>query len=105
MKRGEVWWSDLPQPIGSRPVVILTRDSVLPTIGNVVVCIVTRTVRGLRSEVRLGKREGLVVSSVANLDNLLTVPKARLQRQMGALTKERIAELDDAISYALGMKP
>lgn len=50
MKRGEVWWAELPPPVGSRPVVILTRDAVLHSIGSIVVALVTRTVGGLPTE-------------------------------------------------------
>jgi len=64
----------LPQPVGSRPVVILTRDAVLHSIDSVVVTLVTRTVRGLPTEVVLGRRQGLPARCVANLDNILTVP-------------------------------
>jgi mRNA interferase MazF len=45
VKRGEIWWAELPPPVGNRPVVILTRDAVLSTIGAVVVALVTRTLR------------------------------------------------------------
>ena len=51
MKRGEVWWAELPPPVGDRPVIILTRDAVLESIGGVVVALVTRTVRQLPTEV------------------------------------------------------
>ena len=43
MRRGEVWWATLPAPVGNRPVVILTRDAVLHSIGGIVVALVTRT--------------------------------------------------------------
>ncbi|MCK6557102.1 type II toxin-antitoxin system PemK/MazF family toxin [Candidatus Binatia bacterium] len=101
MKRGEVWWAELPPPVGSRPVVILTRDAVLPNIGGIVVALVTRTVRQLPTEVTLGRRQGLPVSCVANLDNLLTIPRDRLKRLMGACDAHKIGELNRAIKTAL----
>lgn len=100
MRRGEVWWAELPPPVGNRPVVILTRDSVLESIGAVVVTIVTRTVRRIPTEVVLGRRQGLPVRCVANLDNVLTVPRQRLKRQMGACDAEKITELNEAIKSA-----
>jgi mRNA interferase MazF len=103
MQRGEIWWADLPAPVGSRPVIILTRDAVVNSIGSVVVAIVTRTVRGLSSEVRLNKAEGLPVPSVANFDNILTVPRARFVRRMGMCSRERTAEIDAAVMFALGL--
>ena len=104
MKRGEVWWADLPEPVGNRPVVILTRDSVLQTIGGIVVTLVTRTVRHLPTEVVLGRRQGLPVSCVANLDNILTVPRQRLKRLMGACDAGKIEELNQAIKAALDVR-
>ena len=104
MKRAEVWWVDLPSPVGSRPAVILTRDAVLDTIGSIVVAIVTRTDRGLDTEVRLGRREGLPRPCVASLDNILTVPRRRFVRLMGSLSREQVKELNAAIIMALGVQ-
>lgn len=73
--------------------VILTRDAVLYSIESVVVALVTRTVRGLPTEVVLGKQQGLVVRCVANFDNILTVPRARLKRLMGACDAAKLDEL------------
>jgi mRNA interferase MazF len=101
MKRAEVWWAALPAPVGSRPVVILTRDSVLHSIHGIVVALVTRTVRGLPSEVVLGRHQGLPVRCVANLDNILTVPRERLSRLMGACDAAKVEELNRAIKAAL----
>lgn len=101
MKRGEVWWAELPPPVGSRPVVVLTRDAVLHSIGAVVVALVTRTIRQLPTEVVLGRRQGLPVTCVANLDNLLTIPRNRLKRLMGACDGSKITELNHAIKAAL----
>jgi len=101
VKRGEVWWAELPLPVGSRPVVILTRDAVLHSIGSIVVALVTRTVRDLRTEVELGRRQGLSSSCVANLDNILTVPRDRLKRLMGACDAEKVEQLNTAIKVAL----
>lgn len=101
MRRGEVWWAELPPPAGSRPVVILTRDAVLHSIDSVVVALVTRTTRGLPTEVVLGRRQGLSSHRVGNLDNLLTVPRSRLKRQMGACASGKVKELNEALMAAL----
>ena len=101
MKRGETWWAELPSPVGNRPVVILTRDAVLSTIGAIVVALVTRTVRHLPTEVVLGRRQGLPVRCVANLDNILTIPRQRLKRLMGACDAGKVEELNQAIKAAL----
>lgn len=104
MRRAELWWAELPAPAGERPVVILTRDAVLHSIGSVVVALVTRTVRGLPTEVILGRRQGLPVRCVANLDNILTVPRERLKRLMGTCGAQKVAELNEAIKIALDVR-
>ncbi|HEX9732408.1 MAG TPA: type II toxin-antitoxin system PemK/MazF family toxin [Thermoanaerobaculia bacterium] len=83
---------------------ILTRDAVLHSIGSVVVAIVTRTIRGLPTEVVLGRRQGLATHCVANLDNILTVPRERLKRLMGACDSEKLEELNQAIKKALDVR-
>ena len=101
MQRNEVWWAELPAPVGSRPVVLLTRDAVIDSIDSIVVALVTRTVRELPTEVRVGRQEGLPRPCVVNLDNLLTIPKARLTRQLGALSQDKVEQLNQAIKTAL----
>ena len=103
MRRAEVWWAELPPPVGPRPVVVLTRNAVSDTIGAVVVALVTRTSRGLPTEVSIGKAEGLPRPSVVNTDNILTVPRQRLVRLMGQFSSARINELDRALKIALGL--
>jgi mRNA interferase MazF len=104
VRRAEIWWAELPEPVGNRPVVILTRDTVLHSIGSIVVTLVTRTVRELRTEVTLGRRQGLPVHCVANLDNILTVPRQRLARRMGACDTPKVEELNEAIKVALDVR-
>lgn len=103
VKRAELWWAELPPPANHRPVIILTRDEVLHSIGGIVVALVTRTIRDLPTEVVLGRRQGLPTRSVANLDNILTVPRERLKRRMGACDAAKVAELDMALMHALGV--
>ncbi len=101
MRRNEVWWAELPSPVGSRPVVLLTRDAVIDSIDSIVVALVTRTVRELPTEVKVGRQEGLPRPCVVNLDNILTIPKARLTRQLGALSQDKVEQLNQAIKTAL----
>lgn len=104
MRRAEIWWAELPSPVGNRPVVILTREAVLHSIGSIVVALVTRTVRGLPTEVVLGRQQGLPMRCVANLDNLLTVPRDRLKRLMGACDARKVQEINQAIKEALDVR-
>jgi len=100
VSRGDVYDVDWPG-LGVRPVVIATREAAIPYLSNVVVVLVTTRVRGLRTEVGLGRAQGLLEGSVANCDNLLTVPKAALARRRGTLGPERLRLLDEALRTAL----
>lgn len=101
LHRGSVWIAELPEPIGRRPVVILTRDVAIPHLTNVTVSLVTRTVRGVPSEVPLGPEEGLHHECVANCDNIHTVPQRWLARRVGSLGPEKLQGLRRAVQVAL----
>jgi mRNA interferase MazF len=73
MQRGEVWFAATPG--GDRPVLVLTRDPVAERIGSVVVAALTRTRRGLVSELALTPADGVPTDSVVNFDNLHTIPR------------------------------
>jgi mRNA interferase MazF len=103
MGRGEVWWAELPEPVGRRPVVLVSRHEPYAVRGSVAVVEVTTVVRGLATEVRLGKREGLRRSCVANADALHAIAKSRLSRRIGRLDAERLAVLDDALRFSSGL--
>jgi mRNA interferase MazF len=101
VKQYEIRWANLPEPIGRRPVLLLTRTSAYQYLAKVVVAEVTTTVRGIPQEVPLGRRDGLERTSVANLDNVHVVPQARLGDVIGALGGERHREVKRALGYAL----
>jgi mRNA interferase MazF len=72
MLRGEIWFATTPG--GDRPVLVLTRDPVADRIGSVVVAALTRTRRGLVSEVELSPQvDGVPTDCVANFDNIHTL--------------------------------
>ncbi len=102
MKRGEVWWANLRQPIGRRPVLLLSRDAAYRVRESVTVAPITRTVHDIPVEVRLGRAEGLPSECVVNLDSLLTIPKASLDRPLTTLPPSKMALVEQAIKFALG---
>ena len=105
MRRGEVHWADLSEGFGRRPVVIISRDAVLPIRDRVTVAPITRTVRGIRSEVPVGVAEGLRRDSVVNIDEILTIPKEMVhQAAAGSLGPVKLRELESAIHYALDLR-
>lgn len=103
MKRGEVWWADLPAPVGRRPVVLLSRDAAYAVRAAVTVAPVTRTIRDIPVEVALGREEGLPARCVVNLDDLTTIPKSLLRQRVGALSATRLVEVETAIRFALDL--
>lgn len=72
-------------------------------LNQVVVALVTSTIRDLPTEVPVGPEAGLARSSVINCDNLFTVPKAALGRRRGQLEPEQLRALGQALTIALGI--
>ena len=103
MKRGEVWWANLPAPIGKRPVVLLSRDEAYPIRSAVTVAEVTTKVRGIPVEVPLGPEDGLPKMCVVNLDTIVTIRKELLIERITLLRKEKIEQVNDSIRFALAI--
>ncbi len=104
MRRGDVWWADLPPPTGHRPVVLISRDEAYSYRELVTVAPVTRRIRGIRSEVPLGPEDGLPRRCAVNLDSMTTVPIDALQRYIASLRSEKLEAVDSAIHFALGLE-
>ena len=103
MRRGEVWWADLPRPTGRRPVVLLSRDAAYDVRTAITVAPITRTIRDIPVEVRLGRSDGLPTECVVNLDDIMTIPKTLLESRMTLLSGEKTAEIELAIRFALDL--
>jgi mRNA interferase MazF len=101
MQRGEVWFAATPG--GDRPVLVLTRDPVADRIGSVVVVALTRTRRGLVSELDLTERHDQVPTDcVANFDNLHTIARESFRRKITALSPSRMAQACRVLAAAAG---
>ncbi len=103
MRRGEVWWADLPTPAGSRPVVLLSRNEAYAVRELVTVAPVTTRIRQIPTEVPLGEKEGLPKKCVANLDTVTTIPKRTLTERITTLAPEKLSAVDAALKFALGL--
>ena len=101
MRQYELRWAHMPEPIGRRPVLLLTRSAAYAYLNKIIVAEVTATVRGIPKEVALGRREGLPRPSVANLDNVHVVAKGVVGDRIGALPTSREREVKRALGYAL----
>jgi mRNA interferase MazF len=103
MKRGEVRWYKFSHPDKKRPVLILTRNSVIDYMGEVTVAPITSTIRDIPSEVLLGPHEGLAKDCAVNCDHIQTVPKAKLGGLITALPSSKLSEVRQALNFALGL--
>jgi len=83
--------------------VVVTRDSAIPVLSSVVCALVTTTFHGHVAEIEVGEDEGLSHSCAINCDNLFTLPKLVLVRQRGRLNPAKAAQLDRALTIALGL--
>jgi mRNA interferase MazF len=101
MRRGEVWWAQLPKPMGLRPVVLVSRDAAIHVREAVTIAQVTTRIREIPVEVPLGAEDGLKEKCVVNCDVLATIPKAFLKDRIGLLSAEKMELLDSALRFAL----
>jgi len=101
MKRGEIRWYRFAHPDKKRPVVILTRDSILEYLGEVTVAPVTSTVRDIPSEVALSKEDGMPRVCAVNCDHIQTVPKGKIGSRVATLSDDRMTDVARAIGFAL----
>lgn len=101
MQRGDVWFAATPG--GDRPVLVLTRDPVADRIGAVVVAALTRTRRGLVSELDLtAAADGVPTDCVVNFDNVHTLPRDAFRRKVASLSSPRLAEACRTLAAATG---
>jgi mRNA interferase MazF len=101
MQRGEIWFA--ASPGGDRPVLVLTRDPVADRIGSVVVAALTRTVRGLVSELELTpSQDGVPTTCVANFDNLHTLTRDAFRRPVTELSAARMHQACQVLLAATG---
>ena len=86
--QGEIWWAESEDK--RRPVLVVTRSEAVPVLTGIVVAPVTRTVRGIPTEIPLGEAEGLSVDCAASFDNLQRVRQSALAERVGDLGARRL---------------
>jgi mRNA interferase MazF len=102
MRRGEIWMFRLAPPEKQRPVLLLTRSDMIPVINTVTVAPLTRTIRGVASEVPVGQEAGLKEAFVINLHHVVTIPRAGLRRFVGSVSAATMARVRAALLFSLG---
>ena len=100
--RGEIWTYRFKAPDKRRPVLVLTRQEVIPLLHTVMVAPITSTIRGAPSEVLVGIDEGLKQDSAINLDHVQTVEQAQLMRRLGSVRPTKLREICHALAIATG---
>jgi len=103
MKRGEVWWVDMPPPTGRRPALLLSRDAAYRVRAAITVAPITRTIRNIPVEVALDRGDGMPARCVANLDDITTLPKVLIKQRITALSTEKMEQVNQAIRFALDL--
>jgi mRNA interferase MazF len=90
MKRGDIVLHKFKEPDKRRPVLIITRDEAIQKLNAVTVIPTTTTIRNIESQVFIAEDDGMPEPCVLNLDWIQTVPKAKLEQKIAALSEERM---------------
>jgi len=103
MKRGEIRWYKFHAPDKKRPVVILSRNSVIEYLSEVTVAPITSTVRDIPSEVYLTKEDGVPQDCAVNCDHLQTISKSKLGALISVLSTDKLNQMAKAVRFALDL--
>jgi mRNA interferase MazF len=103
MKRGEVRWYKFKAPDKKRPVLILTRDSILEYLGEVTVAPITSTIRDIPSEVLLSRLDGMPRDCAINFDHIQTVSKKKIGSLITTLSSEKLEEFHAAVLFSIDL--
>lgn len=102
MKRGEIRWYTFPAPDKRRPVLVLTRDEVIDRLNEIIVVPVTRTIRGLTTEVVLTPDDGMPVTCALNFDHISIAQRNRITSLICHLPQGRWPDVQRALMIACG---
>ncbi len=103
MNRGEIRWHTFAHPAKRRPVLLLTRSSIIAYLGEVTVAPITRTIRDIPSEVVLDVGDGMPHACAVNCDHVQTVAKGKLGALIATLTETQLARVSRALRFALDL--
>jgi mRNA-degrading endonuclease toxin of MazEF toxin-antitoxin module len=104
VNRGDIWIVDLGGRIGRRPVVILTRDNVIPFLNKVTVAEITTRGKGYPTEIPIRTAGNLPHDSFVLADSLHTIPKNVLDKHTGTLNEATMSRVSRAVVLALGLE-
>lgn len=93
--QGEIWWAEAEDK--RRPVLVVTRSEAVPVLTWLVVAPITRTIRGIPTEIMLDPQDGLPEPCVASFDNLQPIRQTLLTERLGSIAPRR-SEICRALS-------
>lgn len=102
-RQGDIHYCRFDEPVKSRPVLILSRTELNAVRENVVVALITRTVRNIPLEIPVGEREGLSKEGVVSLGDIHTVPKTLLSDRKGALSADKLEAMADGLKLLFNL--
>ena len=103
MKRGEIRWYKFKAPDKKRPVLILTRNSIIEYLGEVTIAPITSTVRDIPSEIILYRDDGMMRECAINFDHIQTISKGKLGALITTLSADKLKQVSKAILFALDL--
>ena len=102
MIRGDIRWHTFKYPDKRRPVLVLTRDVLIPELNVITVAPLTTTIRDESTQVLLDESDGMFEVCSINLTNIQTVPKDKIGGYISHLSDERMQEVFEAIKFTFG---
>lgn len=112
MKRGEIWWADLPNPLGPgpgyrRPVLVVQANPFNASrIATIIVATMTSNLALAEApgNVRVAKSDsGLPQPSVVNVSQLITLDRAVLTSKVKTLAGAAMDKVDSGLKLVLGL--
>jgi mRNA interferase MazF len=104
VRRGEIRWYTFRQPDKRRPIMILARNEILDQLNEVIVVPITRTIRGLATEVVLTENDGLPITCALNFDHVALAQRDRIGPTLSTLPEERWSDVRTALLVACGFE-
>ncbi len=102
MIRGDVCWHTFKFPDKRRPVLILTRDVLIPELNVVTIAPITTTIRDKSTQILLDESDGMPEVCAVNLTNIQTIPKEKVSGYITHLSDERMQEVFEAVKFSFG---
>ncbi|HSN98056.1 MAG TPA: type II toxin-antitoxin system PemK/MazF family toxin [Candidatus Nanopelagicales bacterium] len=103
IRRGELRWFRFGYPDKRRPVLIMGRDELLPSLSLVPVIPLSTQIRGIASEVLLTPEDGVLSPCVLKPEWIRAVERVEIDKRIGSLPEGRWPEVRRALMYVLGM--